>query len=123
MKTTPVLLIVEPSPIFRSVLSRWLKSQLTSYSIFIATDGNDALWLAARERPSHILIDINLPDTTGFEIIQQMRQSLPTAKIIATGWYDSRFFLDRVRSVGADSFISKDKLRSELLLRWGISIE
>jgi CheY-like chemotaxis protein len=123
MNTAPVFLIVEPSPILRLRLHEWLASVLTDPRIFFAANGLDALWLAAQQQPSHILVDLDLPDTTGFEVMRQMRQGLPTAKIIATGWYDSRFFLDKVRSTGADGFIRRDKLASELLPLWETSME
>ena len=115
MNAAPVYLLIEPSPILRSRLQGWLENVLTDPRILIAANGREALQLAAREQPSHILMEMDLPDTSGFEIIRQMRQGLPTARIIATGWYESRFFLERVRSAGADRFIPKHKLHSELL--------
>jgi DNA-binding NarL/FixJ family response regulator len=118
MNPAPVFLLVDPSPIFRIRLHEWLKSVLTNPCIFLATNGLEALNLAMLEQPSHILIEMDLPDGTGFEVVQQMRKGLPTAKIIATGWYDSRFFLDNVRSAGADGFILKNKLNKELLPMW-----
>ena len=118
MIIAPVFLLVEPSPIFRLRLHEWLESVPTNLCIFIAANGLAALWLAAQEQPSHILIEMYLPDITGFEVVRQMRQGLPNAKIIATGWYDSRFFLDSVQSAGADGFILKNKLHRELLPMW-----
>ena len=115
MNAAPVYLLIEPSPILRSRLQGWLENVLTDPRILIAANGREALQLAAREQPSHILLEMDLPDTSGFEIIRQMREGLPAARIIATGWYESRFFLERVRSAGADRFIPKHKLHSELL--------
>jgi len=115
MNAAPVYLLIEPSPILRSRLQGWLENVLTDPRILIAANGREALQLAAREQPSHILMEMDLPDTSGFEIIRQMREGLPAARIIATGWYESRFFLERVRSAGADRFIPKHKLHSELL--------
>ena len=115
MNAAPVFLLVEPSPILRSRLQGWLENVLTDPRIFTAANGLEAIQLAARERPSHILIEMDLPDTPGFEVLRQMRQGLPAARIIATGWYESRFLLERVRSAGADQFIPKHKLHKELL--------
>ena len=100
MNPEPVFLLVEPSPILRLSLQEWLESVFSNPCIFMAANGLDDLWLAAQEQPSHISVEMDLPDTTGFEIVQQMRQGLPNARIIATGWYDSRFFLDIVQSAG-----------------------
>ena len=123
MRTAPVFLLVEPSSILRSILNRWLETILTNSHILIAASAFEALQLAAQEVPSYVLIEINLPDRKGLEVLHQLRQDLPEAKIIATGWYESRWYLDSVRSAGADGFVCKDKLPSELLPLWDISIE
>ena len=115
MNTVPVILLVEPSPILGPRLHEWLESVLTDPRILIAANGLDALWLAAQEEPSHILIEIYLPDLTGFEVVRQIRQCLPSARLIATSWYESRFMLDSAQSVGADRFIPQYRLHAELL--------
>ena len=123
MNAAPVFLLVEPSPILQSVLHKWLQDTLKHPRILIAANGVDALRLAAQEAPSHVLIEINLPDRMGLEILHELRQGLPEARIVATGWYDNSFLLDRIKSTGADGYIVKDKLASGLLPLWKISIE
>jgi len=123
MNAAPVFLLVEPSPILQSVLHKWLQDALNNPRILIAANGVDALRLATQEAPSHVLIEINLPDRMGLEILHELRRGLPEAKIVATGWYDNSFLLDRIKSTGADGYIVKDKLASGLLPLWKISIE
>jgi len=122
MNAAPVILLVEPSPILRLQLKEWLENVLTDSRILIAANGLDTLWRAAQEQPSHILIEMHLPDITGYEIVRQVRQGLPTARIITTGSHESRFILDSVQSAGADGFILKDNLYDELLPLWGIPL-
>ncbi len=120
MNAAPVILLVEPSPLLRLRLHEWLENVLTDSRILIAANGLDTLWRAAQEQPSHILIEIYLPDITGFEVVRQIRQGLPTARIIATGSHESRCILDSVQSAGADGFILKDNLYNQLLPLWGL---
>jgi DNA-binding NarL/FixJ family response regulator len=122
MNAAPVILLVEPSPVFRLRLYAWLKSVITNARILIAENGGDALSLTAQEQPTHVLIEMDLPDTNVTEIVQQMRRSLPTAKIIVTGWYDSRLILEILESAGADGFILTNKLHTDLLLYWEVSL-
>lgn len=123
MNATPVFLLIEPSPILQSVLHRWLQNKLNYPHIFIAKNGVEALRLVTEETPTHVLVEINLPDRTGFEILHQLHYSLPKAKIVATGWYDNSILLDRIKSTGVEGYIVKDKLASELFPLWKISIE
>jgi DNA-binding NarL/FixJ family response regulator len=115
MTGVPVFLLVEPSAVLRSFMLVWLKDVLTNRRIVIAANGDEALRLAVQEQPAHILIEIKLPDTSGFEVIRQMRAGLPDSRVIATDWYESRFLLERVRAAGADRFIPNHKLHTELL--------
>jgi two-component system chemotaxis response regulator CheY len=123
MDSAPAVLLVEPSLLLRSVLNRWLENVLAHYLILNAANGSEAIGLAVDEHPSYVLIELDLPEKTGFEVLGQLRQILPTARIVATGWYEGRWFFQRVRAAGADGFISKDKLHRELLPTWEISID
>ena len=115
MNAAPVFFLVAPSAIFCSRLQGWLENALDDPRILIAANGLEELPLAAQEQRSQILIEMHLLDTTSFEVVRQMRLGPPAARIIATGWYESPFFLERVRSAGADGFILRHKLHSELL--------
>lgn len=123
MNSAPGFLLVEPSPILASALSRWLENVFSNAQIFIASNGADALQLATENIPSYILIELSLPDKVGIEILIQLRQALPDSRIIATSWFESRWLIDGVRSAGANGFVSKDKLHDELLSLWNVFIE
>ena len=123
MNSAPGFLLVEPSPILASALSRWLENVFSNAQIFIASNGAEALQLATENIPSYILIELSLPDKAGIEILIQLRQALPASRIIATSWFQGRWLIDGARSAGADGFVSKDKLHDELLPLWKIFIE
>jgi DNA-binding NarL/FixJ family response regulator len=123
MNKAPVFLLIEPSSILGPVLSRWLEDVLTPSRILLAVNAEESLKLAAEQKPSYVLVSIHLPDRKGLELLRQLRQTLPEARIVATSWFESRGLLHRVLSTEVDEFIRKDELRSKLLLAWGISIE
>jgi DNA-binding NarL/FixJ family response regulator len=72
------------------------------------------LQLAAQEQPTHILMETYFPDASGFEVLQQMCLTVPSARIIATDWYESRSCLDKVHAAGVDGFVAKHRLHAEL---------
>jgi DNA-binding NarL/FixJ family response regulator len=122
MNTAPVILLVEPSPVFRLRLTAWLGNVLPDARILTATNGLEALNLAVQEQPTHLLIEMDLPDANSAEIVWQMRQRLPAAKIVVTGWYDSRLVLEIIESAGADGFILANKLHRDLLHSWEVPL-
>lgn len=121
MKIAPVFLLIEPSPILRSVLRKWLEYALKNPRLLTASSGDEALQLATQEVPSYVLMEMDLPDKQGIERLRELRQALPAARIIATSWYASSWLRNRVESAGADGLVSKDKLYSELLPLWLIN--
>jgi two-component system cell cycle response regulator len=66
------LLIVEDSPTMRRVMRRFLDR--TGYEIFEAGNGEEALAIAARERPDVILLDRQIPVVDGYGVLASVRE-------------------------------------------------
>lgn len=88
-----------------------LADLLTAYGFqpIQATAGRQALAILAREKPSAILLDLMLPDLSGFEICRQLKTSRETRKIpilILTALdrpIDRRYGFE----TGADDYLTK----------------
>ena len=66
-------LIVEDNAFMATVLHDLLKEHATDIAVLdTATTGNKALQLIASEKPNVVFLDIELPDMTGFELLQQV---------------------------------------------------
>ncbi len=78
------------------------------YAVTAALSGAEALEIAAAEKPDLILLDIVLPDTTGFKVCQKIKQDIhPSAKVIIyTGKIDAVDAM-KARESGADDFTAK----------------
>ena len=65
-------LIVEDNTFMATVLHDMLKQHAIDIAVLdIADTGNKALQLIASEKPNVVFLDIELPDMTGFELLQQ----------------------------------------------------
>ena len=73
-----------------------------------AADGATGLELAGRIGPDVVLLDVALPDTSGFEVAERLRGG--RSKVILISSRDPRDFGRRVRRSGAVGFLSKDRL-------------
>jgi diguanylate cyclase (GGDEF)-like protein len=64
------ILVVDDAPINIQVLNEVLKEQ---YRVFFATDGKDALKVAASILPDIILLDIMMPEMDGYEVCRSLK--------------------------------------------------
>ena len=80
-----------------------------NYTLLKATDGEEALDMAARERPDLILMDIRLPKMSGFEVAKKLRENpalshIPIIAITAHAMSGDR---DKIIASGCDTYLTK----------------
>lgn len=88
-----------------------------SFSVDWVDRGDDGLDLAQRYGFDAILLDINLPDISGFEVLKRLRvDGIDTAIIIVSGL---AAIADKVKglNLGADDYMTKPFHRDELVAR------
>lgn len=89
------------------------------YDVVTATCGAAALTVAASEHPDLILLDIMMPDLTGFEVCQRLRAA-PETRHIPIVFLTALHELDdhvKAMDVGGDDFLTKPINKLELLTR------
>ena len=73
------ILIVDDDPDFVTLLGRRLKTN--GYEARIAYDSIQAIKQAREQQPNLIILDINLPGGSGFEIYERLRDSIDLALV------------------------------------------
>lgn len=73
------ILLVEDNEMNRDMLSRRLERK--GYEVVIAVDGQQAIDLAAREKPDLILMDMSLPVVDGWEATRRLKADGQTKQI------------------------------------------
>jgi CheY-like chemotaxis protein len=120
-KKRPLILVVDDLPQNLDLLVHVLERE--GYELILATDGAQALDIAAKEMPELILLDILMPDMDGLEVCRRLKsdsstQDIPviflTAKAeeILTGF-----------EVGAVDYVTKPFRIPELLARVHVHVE
>jgi len=71
------------------------------------TDGDKAWQLIAAFKPDSVILDLQMPGLSGFELLKLIRRFLPTTLVIILTAYDSPQFRERCEQYGADYFLSK----------------
>ncbi len=76
---THTVLVVDDDPKAVEVLAAFLPSP--AYAVVRAYGGNEAIILAERLRPDLILLDLMMPDVSGFDVVEALQRNTNTARI------------------------------------------
>lgn len=113
------ILIVDDHAGFRASARRVLESE--GYSVIAeAEDGASGVTAAAESRPDVALVDVQLPDFDGFEVIRRLRDAGATPQVVLISSHDRSDFGTLIETSGAEGFVSKSDLSGaalEALLR------
>ena len=95
---------------------RWPEAQLISSSL-----GEEGLELVETENPDLVILDLGLPDTSGFEVLRQVRLFSSVPVVILTVRADEA---DMVKGLewGADDYVVKPFRQLELLARLKVQL-
>jgi len=77
--TAKTVLIIDDDPQAIKLVSSYMTG--TDYRLLSATGGHDGLLMAAHDQPDLILLDLMMPDMSGFEVIDQLKSNSSTAAI------------------------------------------
>lgn len=104
---SPKILYIEDNPENRLLVRRILQAE--GYTVVEAVDGPSGLESAASSPPDLILLDINLPEMDGYELVGKLRQipGLAGTPIIALTAYALRGDRERILAAGCDGYIQK----------------
>lgn len=100
------VLVVDDAAINRQVLADLLK---TDHTVILAKSGEQALALAAQHLPDLILLDVVMPEITGYEVLRQLKSDRRTAAIsviFITG-LDTPEDEEHGLTLGASDYITK----------------
>jgi two-component system KDP operon response regulator KdpE len=113
------ILVIDDEPQLRKLLK--LSLDASDYEVVLADSGKLGVQLAASIRPDLILLDLNLPDSDGINILREIREWSSVQIIILSvrnSEQDKIILLD----AGADDYITKPFHTGELLARIRVAI-
>jgi DNA-binding NarL/FixJ family response regulator len=108
------VLIVDDHAGFRASARRVLEA--AGYSVIgEAPDGVSGVDAVLEHRPDLALIDVQLPDIDGFEVIRRLRDAGSRADTVLTSSRDGSDFASLIESSGARGFLPKAELSAASL--------
>jgi len=101
------VLIVEDNPQNMTVILMTLRPQ--GHTLLEATDGETALRMVESERPDLVLLDIQLPDMNGIEVLRRLRQmpEFDGNPIVAVTAYAMKGDKEKAIEAGCNAYVAK----------------
>ena len=103
----PTIMVVEDFEDNRFMMRRLL--EMSGYQVLEAVNGEEAVEIAKRERPSLILMDLSLPLLDGLAATRRIRQEteLRDVPIVAVSAHDTADFHAEALAAGCNDYVTK----------------
>ncbi|MEJ2678454.1 MAG: response regulator transcription factor [Gemmatimonadota bacterium] len=116
---TAQVLVVEDERDIAALVAYHLTRE--GYSVRTAAGGTEALEAVAAQRPDLVVLDLMLPEWSGYDILKEMRRRPELADVPVVVLTARREEADRIKGLelGADDYVTKPFSPQELVLRIG----
>lgn len=109
------ILLVDDHQIIIDGLKTLLVDAPNIDNLYEALTGKASLEQVAALDIDLVLLDINLPDKSGFEVCKEIKQQENPPKIIALTMYGNAGYINKMIKAGADGYLLKNTGKEELL--------
>ncbi len=115
--TLPTVLIVDDTEEIRRLV--WMGLKADGYKLVEASSGPEALFVIETLRPDIIVLDVMMPQMTGFEVLREMKQRFPDLDIPVIMLTARTELNDKVEGfeAGAQDYVTKPFEPRELAAR------
>ncbi len=108
------ILVVDDKPELRTLLKSYLSQE--GFDVVQAANGQEALYVARHEKPDLIILDLMMPEMSGYDFMRSYNREADTPIILLTARLDEN---DKVLGLelGADDYVTKPFSPRELTAR------
>lgn len=110
----PLILVIDDEPQIQRLFSMTLKAH--DYDVTVAGTGEDGLINASSRPPDLIILDMNLPDMNGIEVLKKLREWYERPVMVVSVVNDEETIV-KALDLGADDYLTKPFGVPELLAR------
>lgn len=101
------ILIVDDSQAVRESLGWLLRDESNLTVVGEAANGSDAIRLALKLKPDVVILDIELPDTDGFFVTQELKKMTDPPLVVLLSIHSDVISKQRGVLAGCDAFVEK----------------
>lgn len=108
------VMITDDHALMREGIKRLLELDGEIEVIGEANDGVECLQLLKKLEPEVLLLDINMPNKNGIEVLQEIRKKKTSMKVLILTVHNEVEYLVKAVDIGVDGYILKDSESSQL---------
>jgi two-component system, NarL family, nitrate/nitrite response regulator NarL len=107
--------LIDDHPVVREGFARAVADEPDLQVVGQAATASEGLAEAKDVRPDVVLVDLNLPDRDGPELIAALREVIPEAKLVVVSGYDDEYRVAEALRAGAHGYLLKTSTLHELI--------
>jgi serine/threonine protein kinase/DNA-binding CsgD family transcriptional regulator len=108
------ILVADDHVLIRQSLSYYLDDLEGLSIVGQASDGQEAYQMIGQQNPDVLLLDLNMPGTSGLTILPRIRSQYPSIKVLVlTGREENAYIMEALRA-GANGYVLKTSSEDEL---------
>lgn len=108
------VLIIDDHPLFSRGLSQLIETQPDYKVVGMAKNRDEALQLFEKLEPDLAIVDLNLGQEDGLELIKEILSKNAETKILVLSMHDERFYAERALKAGAKGYIMKQEAETSV---------
>lgn len=109
------ILIADDHALVRAGFRQFLEQDKSFRQIGEAASGTETLDRLRESAWNLVVLDINMPDRSGIDVLRQIRAGHPDTRVLILSGFPERQYAVNVLRAGASGFLSKDAAPEELL--------
>jgi DNA-binding NarL/FixJ family response regulator len=109
------VLIADDHPIVCKGIHNLLEPAVGITVVGEAHSGAEALELIRSLRPDVVLLDVELTDMSGIDVIKQLNDAQISVRILGLSSYDDREFISQLLALGASGYLLKDEIPEQII--------
>jgi DNA-binding NarL/FixJ family response regulator len=109
------ILLVDDHPLVREWLTNLIQQQADLTVCSEMESAPSALSAIATARPDLVVVDINLKNSSGIELIKNLKESHPDLPVLVLSMHDESLYAERVFRAGARGYVNKRETAQKVI--------
>jgi DNA-binding NarL/FixJ family response regulator len=116
-KTGPLtkILVVDDHPIVRQGLAQLIDEEHDLDVYAQAEEAHEAMSIIKQRKPDLVIVDISLKETSGLELIKDIKATYPNLPVLALSMHDESLYAERSLRAGARGYVMKTEATAKVV--------